>query len=203
MKLYTTEGAPNPRRVRIFLAEKNIEVPMCELSIMKQEHKTDEYRSISPFSRVPALVLDDESVLLESVAICKYFEYLHPEPALFGKTNMEKVLIEMQNRKMELELLMTVAGAFRHTHPAFTGLENQNKDFGLVQKENAEKRLKYLDRELADKQYIAGSSYSIADITCLCAIDFCRPAKIEIPDNYKNLNRWIKEIKERPSSKIT
>jgi|TARA_B110000263_G_scaffold156981_1_gene136352 glutathione S-transferase len=202
MKLYTTEGAPNPRRVRIFLSEKGINVPMQEISIMKQEHKTDEYRKISPFSRLPALVLEDGSVLLESVAICRYFELLNPEPSLFGKTDMEQVVIEMQNRKMELEILMTVAGAFRHTHPAFSKLEKQNTAFGLVQKDAAEKRLKYLDKELADKQYIAGKNFSIADITCLCAIDFCRPAKIEIPEDYKNLNRWIQEIKERPSSQI-
>tara|TARA_B110000014_G_scaffold257906_2_gene243205 strand:+ start:11572 stop:12183 length:612 start_codon:yes stop_codon:yes gene_type:complete len=202
VKLYTTEGAPNPRRVRIFLAEKGIDIPIEEISIMKQEHKTDEYKKISPFSRVPALVLDDGSIILESVAICYYFELQNPEPSLFGNTDMEKVVIEMQNRKMELELLMTVAGAFRHTHPAFSGLENQNTEFGLVQKSLAEKRLKYLNQELSDKEFIGGKNYSIADITCLCAIDFCRPAKIEIPESHKNLNRWIQEIKERPSSNI-
>ena len=202
MKLYTTEGAPNPRRVKIFLAEKGIEIPMQEISIMKQEHKTENYRAISPLCRVPALVLDDQSVILESVAICRYFELLNPEPRLFGHTNIEKAIVEMQNRRMEFELLMSVAGAFRHIHPAFSKLENQNKSFGLVQKSSAEKRLNYLDKELSNQQFIAGNKYSIADITCLCAIDFCIPARIDIPDNLINLNRWIKEIKERPSSKI-
>ena len=124
MKLYLTTGAPNPRRVKIFLAEKGIEVPTKEISIMEQEHKTEEYRKISPSSRVPALVLDDGTVILESMAICKYFELLNPEPSLFGKSELEQALIEMQSRRMELELMMSVAGAFRHLHPAFAKLPN-------------------------------------------------------------------------------
>ena len=109
MQLYSTTGAPNPRRVRIFLAEKGIEVPIEEISIMEQEHKTEEYRKISPSSRVPALVLDDGTVILESMAICRYFELLNPDPSLFGKLELEQSLIEMQSRRMELELMQSVA----------------------------------------------------------------------------------------------
>ncbi len=202
MRLYSTTGAPNPRRVRIFLAEKGIEIPIQELSIMEAEHKTDEYRKISPSSRVPALVLDDGTVILESVAICRYFELLNPEPALFGKTELEQAIVEMQSRRMEMELMMSVAGTFRHTHPAFSGLENQIPDFGNAQKKIAERRLNLLNKELKDQEFIAGASYSIADITALCAIDFCVPAKIEIPEDYEHLHRWIKTVKSRPSSEI-
>ena len=202
MKLYLTTGAPNPRRVKIFLAEKGIEVPTKEISIMDQEHKTEEYRKISPSARVPALVLDDGTVILESMAICKYFELLNPEPPLFGKSELEQALIEMQSRRMELELMMSVAGAFRHLHPAFAKLEKQIPEYGEAQKKAAKRRLSLLDNELESKEFVAGHNYSIADITALCAIDFCVPAKIEIPENHKNLHRWIEEIKQRPSSKI-
>lgn len=202
MKLYSTTGAPNPRRVRIFLAEKGLEVSIKEISIMEGEHKTEEYRKISPSSRVPALVLDDGTVILESMAICRYFELLNPEPALFGKTELEQALIDMQSRRMELELMMSVAGTFRHTHPAFSKLENQMPEYGEVQKKAAERRLRLLDRELKEREFIAGPTYSVADITALCAIDFCAPAKIEIPESLGNLNRWIKDIKRRPSSEI-
>lgn len=202
MKLYSTTGAPNPRRVRIFLAEKEIEVPIQEISIMEQEHKEENYKKISPSSRVPALVLDDGTVILESMAICRYFELLNPEPILFGNTELEQALIEMQSRRMEMELMMSVAGTFRHTHPAFAKLENQIPEYGKIMKKAAEKRLSLLNKELENSQFIAGPKYSVADITALCAIDFCVPAKIEIPENHKNLHRWIDEIKQRPSSKI-
>ena len=202
MKLYSTTGAPNPRRVRIFLAEKDIDVPIQELSIMEAEHKTEEYRKISPSSRVPALVLDDGTVILESVAICRYFELLNPDPALFGKTELEQAIVEMQSRRMEMELMMSVAGTFRHTHPAFSELENQIPEFGNAQKKIAEKRLNLLNKELEDQEFIAGSNYSMADITALCAIDFCVPARIEISEDYEHLQRWIKAVKSRPSSEI-
>ena len=134
MKLYSTTGAPNPRRVRIFLAEKEIEVPIQEISIMEQEHKEENYKKISPSSRVPALVLDDGTVILESMAICRYFELLNPEPILFGNTELEQAVIEMQSRRMEMELMMSVAGTFRHTHPAFAKLENQIPEYGKIMK---------------------------------------------------------------------
>ena len=202
MQLYSTTGAPNPRRVRIFLAEKGIEVPIEEISIMEQEHKTEEYRKISPSSRVPALVLDDGTVILESMAICRYFELLNPDPSLFGKLELEQSLIEMQSRRMELELMQSVALTFRLTHPAFSKLENQMPEYGALQKKAAQRRLRLLDKELENSEFIAGSNYTVADITALCAIDFCVPAKIEIPEDHKNLQRWIAAIKKRPSSSI-
>ena len=138
MKLYTTTLAPNPRRVRIFMEEKGIEIPVQEISIMEGEHKQEEYKKISPSSKVPALELDDGTVITESMAICRYLELLHPEPALFGSSKVEQAKIEMESRRIELELMLPIASAFRHTHPAAAALENpQIEEYGIAQRENA------------------------------------------------------------------
>lgn len=201
MKLYTTTMAPNPRRVRIFMAEKEIELPMQEINLMEGEHKQEDYKKISPSSKVPALELDDGSIITESIAICRYLESLNPEPPLFGSSDVEKAMVEMENRRIEMELMMPIAFAFRHTHPAAAILEvPQIEEFGKVQKENAIKRLQLLDADLEDKKFIAGDNYSVADITALCAIDFGSLSQIEVPSTLSNLNKWYENIRSRPSS---
>jgi len=201
MKLYTTTMAPNPRRVRIFMAEKEIELPMQEINLMEGEHKQEDYKKISPSSKVPALELDDGSIITESIAICRYLESLNPEPPLFGSSDVEKAMVEMENRRIEMELMMPIAFAFRHTHPAAAVLEvPQIEEFGKVQKENAIKRLQLLDADLEDKKFIAGDNYSVADITALCAIDFGSLSQIEVPSSLSNLNKWYENIRSRPSS---
>lgn len=201
MKLYTTTLAPNPRRVRIFMEEKGIEIPVQEISIMEGEHKQEEYKKISPSSKVPALELDDGTVITESMAICRYLELLHPEPALFGSSKVEQAKIEMESRRIELELMLPIASAFRHTHPAAAALENpQIEEYGIAQRENAINRLNLLDEELGEQKFIAGDDYSVADITALCAIDFGGLAQIEVPSSLVNLSRWLEDMRSRPSS---
>ena len=201
MKLYTTTLAPNPRRVRIFMEEKGIEIPIQEISIMEGEHKQEEYKKISPSSKVPALELDDGTVITESMAICRYLELLHPEPALFGSSKVEQAKIEMESRRIELELMLPIASAFRHTHPAAAALENpQIEEYGIAQRENAINRLNLLDEELGEQKFIAGDDYSVADITALCAIDFGGLAQIEVPSSLVNLSRWLENMRSRPSS---
>tara|TARA_Y100001960_G_C14529253_1_gene755236 strand:+ start:279 stop:893 length:615 start_codon:yes stop_codon:yes gene_type:complete len=201
MKLYTTTLAPNPRRVRIFMEEKGIEIPVQEISIMEGEHKQEEYKKISPSSKVPALELDDGTVITESMAICRYLELLHPEPALFGSSKVEQAKIEMESRRIELELMLPIASAFRHTHPAAAALENpQIEEYGIAQRENAINRLNLLDEELGEQKFIAGDDYSVADITALCAIDFGGLAQIEVPSSLVNLSRWLENMRSRPSS---
>ena len=134
MKLYDNKMANSPRKVRMFMTEKNInDIEMVEIDIMKGEHKTPEYRSIAPNSRIPALQLDDETVIMESTAICRYLEALYPEPNLFGENPIEIASIEMWQARVFNELMIPLAMGFRHLHPAMSKLEVQNKDYGETQ----------------------------------------------------------------------
>ncbi len=202
MKIYETRTAPNPRRVRIFLAEKGITVPFHEMDLMKGALRTPEFSKLNPFQRVPVLVLDDGTAISETMAICRYFEETNPQPALMGMGAKERAVIEMWNRHMELGLLMNVAGAFRHGHPAMAHLEvPQIKDFAEACKPKAQAILVMLDNELATRRFVAGDSYSVADITALCAVDFMRPARVERPPGLANVERWYAEVSARPSAK--
>jgi glutathione S-transferase len=202
MKILQTKAAPNPRRVRIFLAEKGIEVPFEELDLMKGALKTPEFSKLNRFQRVPVLVLDDGTAIAETVAICRYFEETKPEPALFGKGARQRALVEMWNRRMELGLLLSVAQAFRHLHPAMAHLEvPQVAAWGEANKPKAQEVMGFMDEELASRRFIAGDDYSIADITALVAIDFTKPARVERPEGLKNLARWHAEVSARPSAK--
>src|SRR5215467_15072461 len=134
MKLYDGGRAPNPRRVRIFLAEKGIEVPLETLDLGALEHKTEAFAAINPLQRVPVLELDDGTVITESIAICRYFEALRPEPPLFGRGALEIALVEMWNRRVELNLYSAVSAVFRHTHPAMKDFESQIPEWGEANK---------------------------------------------------------------------
>ena len=201
-KIFETKTAPNPRRVRIFMAEKGIEVPFEEIDLMKGDLKTPEFTKINPFQRVPVLILDDGTAISETMAICRYAEEIKPEPTLFGKSPQDKAQVEMWNRRMELGLLLSVAQAFRHLHPAMAHLEvPQVKDWGEANKPRALEILSFMDKELAGRPFIAGSDFSVADITALVAVDFMRAARIQRPPEMVNLERWHKEISARPSAK--
>ena len=201
MKLIDGGRAPNPRRVRIFLAEKNIEVPIEPIDIAALEHLNDDFRAINPMQRVPVLILDDDTILTESVAICRYFEELHPEPPLMGRNPLEKAQVEMWNRRMELNLLAAVAASFRHIHPAMRDMEKpQVPAWGEANKPKVMELIRWLDEELADRTFIAGDDFTIADITALVAIEFMKPAKLAIPEDHLNLLRWHEEVRGRPSA---
>jgi glutathione S-transferase len=202
MKIIQTRSAPNPRRVRIFLAEKGITVPFEELDLMKGALRTPEFTAINPSQRVPVLVLDDGTAISETVAICRYFEEVQPEPALFGRGAVGRASVEMWNRRMELGLLHAVQFAFRHLHPAMAHLEvPQVAAWGEANKPKALEHLAFLDGELAKRRFIAGEELSIADITALSAIDFMKPARIQRPPELRSLDRWYQEMSARPSAK--
>lgn len=202
MKIVEDRRAPNPRRLRIFLAEKGIELPFEQIDITRLDHRTPMFTGLNPMQQVPVLVFDDGSCLSESIAICRYFEEMQPEPSLFGRTPRQKATIEMWNRRMELGLLYRVAQTFRHLHPAMASLEvPQVKEWGEANRPRALEMLQILDGELSGRQFIAGDEFTIADITALVAVDFMKPARIERPKNLENLARWYGEVSSRPSAK--
>src|SRR6516162_6759685 len=156
MKLYDGGRAPNPRRTRIFLAEKGIKLPMQQIDLGALEHMSASYAAVNPLKRLPTLVLDDGTILTESIAICRYFEALQPEPALCGRSGREAAIVEMWNRRIEQHLLFCVAQVFRHLHPAMKLLEEpQITAWGEANKPRVMDFLKLLDGELASRAYVA------------------------------------------------
>ena len=201
MLLYDGGRAPNPRRVRIFLAEKGIELPLKPVDMTAFGHRSEEITALNAFQRLPVLQLDDGTILTESVAICRYFEELHPDPPLMGIDPLDRAIVEMWNRRAEFHLLYHVAQAFRHTHPAMQEWEvPQVAEFGEANRPKALKVMEYLDAELASREFIAGDRYSIADITAMMGIDMLKPARIERPDHLQNLMRWYRAVASRPSA---
>ncbi|MDO9412327.1 MAG: glutathione S-transferase [Pseudolabrys sp.] len=202
MKLYDTKTAPNPRRTRIYLAEKGIEVPVEQVDMVAFQHKTPEYTAINPMQRMPALLLDDGTIITESIAICRYFEALHPEPALFGKTAKEQAQVEMWNRRSEIHFFANVAAVFRHLHPAMKEFEvPQIPDYAEAMRPRAIAFLELLDKELATREFVAGDFYSVADITTLCGVDFMRPSRVVMPEGLSNVKRWHAAVAARSSAK--
>ena len=201
MKLFDGGRAPNPRRVRVFLAEKGISVPLVPIDMGALEHRQDAVSSRNRLRRLPVLELDDGTIITESVAICRYFEELQPEPALFGQGALGKALVEMWQRRVELCLMNSVGAAFRHIHPAMKEWEvPQIPQWGEANKPKAIEFLHFLDDELADREFIAGDTYSIADITGLISVDFMKPARIQMPKECANVLRWHKAVASRPSA---
>lgn len=202
MKIIEAAPAPNPRRVRIFLAEKGIDIPFEQINIMEQEHKTQDFAALNPFQTVPVLVFDDGNTLSESIAICRYFEEQQAEPPLFGTGPLERATIEMWQRRVELGLLFRIAQTLRHTNPKMGHLESpQFPEWGESNRGRVGDVLGAIDRQLAEHRYIAGSDFSVADITALVAMDFMKPARVTRPDGLDNLDRWYREVSARPSAK--
>ncbi|WP_339761845.1 glutathione S-transferase [uncultured Hoeflea sp.] len=202
MKLYDGGRAPNPRRVTVFLAEKGIEVEKVPVDMGQLGHKSEEVTRLNPLQRLPVLVLDDGTALSESVAICRYFEELHPEPPLMGTDARDKAIVEMWNRRMELSFLAAVANAFRHTHPAMQEWEKpQLAEWGEINRPKALAFLELLDKELAQREFIAGDRYTIADITGMIGFEFMKPARIDRPEHLANVMRWYQAVSSRPSAK--
>jgi glutathione S-transferase len=202
MRLYNSNFAPNPRRVRIFLAEKGVAVPMVDVDLAQLEQKSPAFSALNPFQRVPALELDDGATIAESIAICRYFEELHPDPPLFGVGALERAMVEMWQRRLELSLFFPIAQAFRHSHPAMKAMETpQIKEWAEANKPRALVAMARVDEALGDRPFIAGERFSVADITGLVALDFTRAARIAIPEELTHLNRWRDALAARPSAK--
>jgi glutathione S-transferase len=202
MKLYDGGRAPNPRRVRIFLAEKGISLPLEPVDLGSLQQKSPGYTAINPLQRVPALALDDGTVLTESIAICRYFEELQPEPPLFGQGALEEAQVEMWTRRMEWHFLSLVSHVFRNSHPAMKEMEvPQVPEWADANKPRIAEFLNFLDRELKHRRFVAGDHYSVADITGLVAVDFMKPARLAMPEGLTNVHRWHAEVSARPSAK--
>lgn len=201
MKLYDSKLAPNPRRTRIFLAEKGISLPTEQIDIAAQQHKTPEYAAINPLQRMPTLMLDDGTIITESIAICRYFEMLHPEPPMFGVNPKDSALVEMWNRRAEINFFANVAAVFRHTHPAMKELEvPQVPAWADANRPRVAWFLEMLDDELANREFIAGDRYTVADITMQVAVDFMKPARLVMPEGVANVKRWHAAVSARPSA---
>ena len=201
MKLYDGGRAPSPRRVRIFLAEKGIDVPKVPVDLAKLEQKSESFRALNPLQRVPVLVLDDGTVITETMAICRYFDALHPEPNLFGRDALEIAKVEMWNRRIELGLYSAVQAIFRHGHPAMAKMQvPQVRQWAEINKPRVTEFLEILNDALAGRKFVAGDKFSVADITGLVAIDFMKPAKLELSEPYQHVRRWHAEISARPSA---
>jgi len=203
MKLYgAPKPAPNPRRVRMFLAEKGIDLPETPIDLAKREHKSPEYRQKNSLGQVPTLELDDGTTISETVAICRYFEELHPEPPLFGRTAVEKALVDMWVRRIEFQLMQPVGNFWRHAHPRTAGLLKQHKEFGESNRDAYSGGQRWLDGELGDgRPFIAGESISMADICALSTVDFAHWIGLDIDPDRPNLTAWHERLRSRPSAR--
>lgn len=209
MKLYDMGLAPNPRRVRIFLAEKGIEVEREEVDIPGGANLSDAYRAINPRCVVPTLVLDDGSIIDESIAICRYFEALQPSPPLFGTTPLEQATIESWQRQCEFDGLFAVAGVFRNRSPNFAGRSMPGAAPSLPQSAELAERgelltahfLARLEARLAASPFVGGDAYSVADITAMVVVDFAKWVRIRVPETHGATLAWYAGVAGRPSAK--
>jgi glutathione S-transferase len=200
VRLYDQPRAPNPRRVNVFLAEKGVDIRRVDVNLMSGAHKQDDFLGKVGVPQVPALELDDGTVLVESVAICRYLEALHPEPNMMGRDPMEVAVIEMWQRQVEFRLFSPVTICFRHTNPHMAVLEDQCADWGEINRGRLHGRLGELDRRLAGREWIAADRLTIADITALVAVSFLRVIKYPLPEEYTNLKAWLERMQARPSA---
>lgn len=205
MKLYDSLRAPNPRRARWFLAEKGPEaeakVEVINIDVFKGEHRTPEYLGRAGLANVPALEIDADTTITESVAICRYLESVFPEPNMFGRDPKETAVIEMWTRRTEMLLATPLMLTVRHSHPALAALEKQIPEIAESNRATATRALKVFDRQLADHAFIAGDRLTIADILAATAIDFSRMAKFSIPEEMANVKRWYAAMMARPAAK--
>jgi glutathione S-transferase len=201
MKLYgAPTPAPNPRRVRIFLAEKGIDLAETFVDMRKREHKSPEYREKNSLGQIPTLELDDGTTISETVAICRYFEELNPEPPMFGRTALEKAQVDMWTRRTEFVLMTPVGMFWRHAHPYTAALLTQFKDFGESNRAHVVSGMRWLDRELDGREFLAGDAFTMADICALTTIDFANWIGLETPAEFANLHGWHQRVTARPSA---
>ncbi len=201
MKLYDYKAGPNPRRVRIFLAEKGISVPLVHTDIIKREQKTPEFLAKNPIGSIPVLELEDGTCISESVAICRYFEELRPDPPLFGTTPLEKATIEMWLRRVELNFMVPVGMVWIHGHPLTARLIKQIPEAADQNRKRVQLGYKLLDEQLADNAFVAGETYTVVDAVLLASLDFAN-GLVGVPydPELKHLKRWHDAVSARPSA---
>jgi glutathione S-transferase len=201
MKIYDTKTAPSPRRVRIFLAEKNIPIEYVQIDLQKGENISPEMRAKNPVGKIPILELDDGTCISEGASICLYFEELYPDINLLGRDALEKATIDMWHRQVELYFFGQVGMCFQHTTGYFKDRMTPVKEYGEVAGKNAADFLNVLEKRLAESEFIAADRFTIADITALIAIDFARVVNIKISEEQTHLKRWYNAVSSRPSAK--
>jgi glutathione S-transferase len=209
MKFYDCAVAPNPRRARIFIAEKGLDIPKVEVDIIGGENLKDEFLSVNPRGLLPVLELDDGTRFDETMAICKYLEDLYPDPPLLGTTPVERAQIECLQRKMEFDGMIATSEAFRNdtknenfAYRSLPGNDVVGAIDGLVERGHNSLKLFYhwLEKYLSDSKFIAGDRLTMVDITALCAVDFAKWVELEIPKENTNSLRWYEEVSSRPSA---
>ena len=209
MKFFDFGMAPNPRRARIFMAEKGIEgVEVIQIDLGdNRENVGEEYRSINPSCTVPALVLEDGTLISESVAICRYFEEVQPNPPLMGRDPKEKAVVEMWQRQVELQGYMPAGEAFRNYNKRFAGRAlagndsyEQIPELVTRSRTRVERFFNLLNDHMESREFIASDVFSIADITAYVMVDFAGWSKMGINEDQTHLKRWYESIKARPSS---
>ncbi len=201
MKIYEAHTAPNPRRVRMFLAEKGIDMEYVQLDLAAGDNLSNEMRAKNPTTKIPFLELDDGTCIGETLAICRYFEEIQPEPPLMGRSPLEKAQVEMWQRRVEFYFMLPIGMCFQHTTGYFKDRMTPVPEWGTVAGQNAVAYMKSLNDHLANNRYLVGDYFSIADINLLCALDFARVVKIKPSEEYTHLLRWYKDVANRPSAK--
>src|ERR1700722_15100048 len=202
MKIYDFAFAPNPRRLRIFVAEKGLKIPMEQVDLATGKNRTPEMLAKNPAGGLPFVELGDGTHLAESVAICRYLESLHPEPNMVGKNSREYADIEMWNRRIERGLFAAASRAFQHTSELFKERLKQFPEYGETQREAVTQQLQWLDAQIGKKPFIASDRFTIADITAEVAVDFAAQfAGVAMDPSLKNLTRWHQSVSGRPSAK--
>lgn len=192
--------APNPRRVRIFAAEKGIALDTRDLSIPAREHKSDEFVALNPRGQTPAMQLDDGTVIAESVAICRYLEALQPEPPLFGRDAKEQALVEMWNRRVEMILMPPVGAVWVHTHPFTARLPGRNTEWGEANRPKVAEAMAFFDAALDGREFLAADHYTVADVLLLTTVDFAEFVGVGMPEDLPNLRAWHARVSARPSA---
>ena len=208
MKFYDCTTAPSPRRVRIFMAEKGIEIETIQIDLANGEQFSEAFKAINPLCEVPLLVLDDGTSISQISAICRYLEEIYPDNPLLGRTPVERAVVESSNQQLQMNGFAAGAEAFRNATPGFKnrampGPHNYSQIPGLAERgqQRLDNLFSDLDAHLANSQYIVGDYYSIADVSALCVVDFAKWVKKRIPEDYSNLQRWYDQVSSRPSAK--
>ena len=202
MKLYDLPPSPNARRVRIFIAEKGLEIPIVPVNMMTGENQSEDYLVKNSLGKMPLLELDDGTCIAESAAICRYLEEMNPNPPLMGRNPLERALVEMWHRRMELEFLIPMITIFLHTGEMWKDRVTQIPQVAETGILNVKERMEWLDRELDGKEFITGEDYTVADIAAQCAFVMGKAALgLRIAEDQLNLSNWFTRVSSRPTAR--